>query len=89
MSCQEYHIPGHIQEHVDYITPGVRLRVKTQKRSRDDLEKRGNTNNYRIRPQITQLPSKPEVNSTTCDIYVVADCTRSMCFQRQTEDGES
>ncbi|KAK8133413.1 hypothetical protein PG984_005425 [Apiospora sp. TS-2023a] len=25
VACEEYHVPKHIQEHVDYITPGIRL----------------------------------------------------------------
>lgn len=25
VACDEYHVPSHIQRHVDYITPGVKL----------------------------------------------------------------
>ncbi|KAK8077055.1 Tripeptidyl-peptidase sed1 [Apiospora saccharicola] len=25
VACEEYHVPKHIQEHIDYITPGIRL----------------------------------------------------------------
>ena len=26
ISCEEYHVPAHVQSHIDYITPGIRLR---------------------------------------------------------------
>ncbi|KAL9113006.1 MAG: hypothetical protein Q9227_002871 [Pyrenula ochraceoflavens] len=25
VGCEEYHVPGHVQEHIDYITPGLKL----------------------------------------------------------------
>lgn len=25
VACDEYHVPAHIQEHIDYITPGIKL----------------------------------------------------------------
>ncbi|KAI1750022.1 subtilisin-like protein [Xylaria castorea] len=73
MSTESYHLPSKIQEHVDYVTPGTRLRSKQHaakekkmKRSFDD-----------VRPFITQLPGYPQPNSTTCSLYVTADCTRA------------
>ncbi len=48
IACREYHLPSHVSEHVDYITPGIRLRQHPRKvaevRRRDEtmaLEKRG------------------------------------------------
>jgi tripeptidyl-peptidase-1 len=36
-----YHIPSHIQEHIDYITPGIKLFTPPQKATSDsDLERR-------------------------------------------------
>lgn len=33
LGCDEYHVPKHIQEHIDYITPGVKLSPPLRKRS--------------------------------------------------------
>ncbi|TVY82742.1 Tripeptidyl-peptidase sed1 [Lachnellula suecica] len=77
VSTEEYHLPSHIQEHVDYITPGTRLRQrKVQPRLVDgELETRS-TQGQRPRPYITQLPGAPNVSSSNCDVYVTAECTR-------------
>jgi hypothetical protein len=31
IAAEGYHVPSHIQEHIDYITPGTRLRTGTAK----------------------------------------------------------
>ncbi|KAI9711500.1 MAG: hypothetical protein M1820_002063 [Bogoriella megaspora] len=44
IACDEYHIPAHVQKHVDYVTPGLRLvaggKISTPTDSENDLEKR-------------------------------------------------
>lgn len=75
ISTEEYHIPAHVQEHIDYVTPGVRLRVKRAEATRN-LSKRGAIDKNRVKPFITQLKAYPHPNSTTCSMYVTADCTR-------------
>ncbi|KAF3319137.1 hypothetical protein TWF173_003588 [Orbilia oligospora] len=49
VACDEYHIPRHIQEHIDYITPGIKLfppsgplspeREKLRKRQKRELKR--------------------------------------------------
>ncbi|KUJ15936.1 alkaline serine protease [Mollisia scopiformis] len=79
ISTEEYHIPTHIREHIDYVTPGTRLRQRAAKRHvnkairADGLEKRVPDT---VKPLITQLPGFPHPNSSVCDIYVTAECTR-------------
>jgi len=76
ISTEEVHLPAHIQGHVDYVTPGSRLRTRRakpnalQKRAVDALGPRRPT------PKITKLPGFPYPNSTSWDIYVAAECTR-------------
>lgn len=81
ISAEEYHIPEYIQEHIDYVTPGTRLRSRDLgKRSwSTEFEKRSGSD-YLLRPtpHITKLPGFPNPNSTTCDIYVTAECTRGI-----------
>lgn len=32
LGCEEYHVPAHLSEHIDYITPGVKLSAAVKKR---------------------------------------------------------
>lgn len=75
ISTEEYHVPAHVKEHIDYVTPGVRLRTRRAEATHN-LNKRTNLDKNRVKPFITQLPGFPHPNSTTCSIYVTADCTR-------------
>lgn len=74
ISTEEYHVPAAISEHIDYVTPGVRLRSRRAEVTRN-LKKRAG-DNKRVKPLITQLAGFPHPNSTTCSIYVTAECTR-------------
>ncbi|TAQ87686.1 hypothetical protein B7494_g3994 [Chlorociboria aeruginascens] len=75
ISSEEYHVPTHIQEHIDYVTPGTRLRRRNVKKAQaGKLSKR--TGASRPTPLITQLPGFPYPNASTCDTYVTAECTR-------------
>jgi tripeptidyl-peptidase-1 len=74
ISTEEYHVPSHIQEHIDYITPGSRLRQRNLKIESAGIDKRAAAK--RPTPFITQLPAFPHPNSSTCDTYVTAECTR-------------
>lgn len=74
ISTDEYHVPTHIQEHIDYVTPGTRLRQRNVKAARDlKLAKRAPT----VQPLITKLPGFPNPNAGNCDVYVTAECTRT------------
>jgi len=81
ISTEEYHVPTHIREHIDYITPGTRLRGRSAKMENRNtkMEKRGVLGG---RPFITELPGFPHPNSSVCDIFVTAECTRGMFFSR-------
>ncbi|KAI0018743.1 subtilisin-like protein [Xylariomycetidae sp. FL0641] len=80
ISTEAYHMPATVQEHVDYVTPGTRLRNKRQagKTTMMKKTKRETASGYKndVKPFTTVLPSFPNPNSTTCSIYVTADCTR-------------
>ncbi|KAI1124400.1 peptidase S8/S53 domain-containing protein [Nemania abortiva] len=74
VSTEEYHVPKHIQEHIDYITPGIRLRTRTaQMQSSRDISKRAND----MYEDVTLLSGFPNPNSSTCSLYVTAECTRA------------
>ncbi len=67
VSCEEYHIPGHVQEHIDYVTPGVRLRAKAKHTKRS----------VEHGPRLDfEIGGPFEINSSTCGEYIVAECVR-------------
>lgn len=48
VACDEYHVPARIQEHIDYVTPGIKLMaggkavtVGAKEKRTDPIEKRG------------------------------------------------
>lgn len=69
-------MPSHVQDHVDYVTPGTRLRTRSTGGKDSSKRKRSLKDGNVVRPQITKLPGFPHPNATTCDIYVTAECTR-------------
>ncbi|KAI0506816.1 subtilisin-like protein [Xylaria bambusicola] len=75
LSTDSYHVPSKIQEHIDYVTPGTRLRSRQHAAKEKKMKRSGFKND--VRPFITKLPTFPEPNSTTCSIYVTAECTRA------------
>ncbi|KAI1325767.1 subtilisin-like protein [Xylariaceae sp. FL0255] len=77
LATEAYHVPVAIQEHIDYITPGTRLRSRGQVSKQDRHAKRSIRDGVKPRPEITVLPGYPNPNSTTCSIYVTAGCTRA------------
>ncbi|EFQ35648.1 Pro-kumamolisin [Colletotrichum graminicola] len=71
IATEEYHIPIHVREHIDYVTPGTRLRSRSNIHPGSGKAKRGH-----VKPAITPLPGFPSLNATTCDTYITAECTR-------------
>ncbi|KAH8883036.1 alkaline serine protease [Thozetella sp. PMI_491] len=89
LASEEYHLPAHIAEHVDYITPGIRLRrdptevAKLKRRGQESLvEKRAvvpsNTGIMEIPEAMKQSASgESPFNSSVCDVYVSQVCIRN------------
>ena len=59
VACDEYHVPAHIQKHVDYITPGIKL-MSTHAIGKDDLKKRDDS------------PAFPRIKKPMVDVKVLA-----------------
>ncbi|KAK3319647.1 alkaline serine protease [Cercophora scortea] len=86
VAADAYHIPSHIKEHIDYITPGIRLRAdpgKVRKHKREleaaRLKKRGVVPTYTGLVPISEkkLPGLPQLNSSVCNLYVTPECIRT------------
>lgn len=95
IACDEYHIPTHIQEHIDYATPGIRLRENGAMKRR--LEKReknvpGLSVGLHAHNYIAYLNAAddiPFVNSTTCSSFITADCIRGWSSESVTKRTQS
>lgn len=80
---REYHIPFQVQEHIDYITPGIRLRpdpgrVRRLKRQADGekLRKRS-VKAMNTGLEVIEATGLPPLNSTICDTFVTQECIRT------------
>lgn len=77
ISCQEYHIPKYIQRHVDYVMPGIRMMPQARNRGTANSKKRASPVQDEPRASPTVWPGFPQVNSTSCDNYIVPSCIKS------------
>lgn len=92
ISCEEYHVPSHVQEHVDYIMPGIRLLPGMNKRAATKTTnlkqaKRDSRTSVQSR-QSTVYPGLPEINSTSCDSYIVPECIKGKMSFISAEEPE-
>lgn len=82
VACDQYHVPVDIQEHVDYITPGIKL--FSTKADKKGLKKRtfGITGSTVTKPELRPLPngltfadiSGPLDTSAQCDTTITPAC---------------
>ena len=79
LGCEEYHLPSHLVEHVDYITPGVKLSAPMKKRAANsDLELE------RLRTSALQTRSPTEARASLpqdlghCDTNITTQCIRAL-----------
>ncbi|KAL9080561.1 MAG: hypothetical protein Q9157_000703 [Trypethelium eluteriae] len=93
IACDGYHVPEHVQKHVDYITPGLRLiaggkaSANTLTQDGYDIEKRGfRTNGHSnfTGPSIKQVLSNAtgqaiaNAQLANCDSYITPACIATM-----------
>ncbi|KUJ16192.1 subtilisin-like protein [Mollisia scopiformis] len=90
VACEQYHVPGHLQEHIDYITPGIKLFThKRRPNPNFDIEKRtfgvtsGDGNGDLLPPLLKSLGMTldallaiPELQ--VCDIAVTPACIKAL-----------
>ncbi|TAQ90266.1 hypothetical protein B7494_g1422 [Chlorociboria aeruginascens] len=84
-ACEEYHVPKHIREHIDYITPGIKLLAppqshisKKQSAAAAALAKKDlSTRNYHN----LLTKTKKYTNSSdlsTCDVAITPACVAAL-----------
>ncbi|KAI1858042.1 uncharacterized protein JN550_012935 [Neoarthrinium moseri] len=91
IACEEYHVPKHIQDHIDYITPGIRLMGLGDLQESPKLKRSTNTGSGREGPSRFALPvetvgrtgakgpaNEPYQLNGGCDRYMTPDCIRKL-----------
>lgn len=91
IGCDEYHVPQHVKEHVDYITPGLKLLTGGKNPKDRDLSKRGEKAKRGFRTNGSQKFSPPIISGTlsksqlpslnslsTCDSFITPACIAAM-----------
>jgi tripeptidyl-peptidase-1 len=89
IACDEYHIPEHLKEHVDYVTPGLKLLAGGKASSPAAKEKRGFRTNgsgkfsgpvlgEAITEALTNLNSSQSSMLANCDQYITPPCIMAM-----------
>lgn len=70
ISAHEYHVPESIHDHIDYITPGIRL----------PLLKKQNGNNRKAKDSQRKRPmtTHSSTNGTGCDTQVTPNCISTL-----------
>ncbi|TAQ88300.1 hypothetical protein B7494_g3398 [Chlorociboria aeruginascens] len=69
-----YHIPIHVQEHIDYITPGIKLLAPRNRENR----KRG-IGKHSYFQSISPLPFTASANPlANCDILITPECIKAL-----------
>lgn len=88
-ACDQYHVPQAIQEHIDYISPGIRLMAPMQGRYRRDLGTRGGKMTLDVSPAPAPAPAtrqsaspRAETNLTgslaNCDVWITPACVAAL-----------
>lgn len=89
-SCERYHVPKHVREHIDYITPGIKLLAPSDKETTNygGLRKRGWPSSPGGRPHhgpwpkhykpTYPMPHNPAQNLSTCDIAITPACVKAL-----------
>ena len=77
-ACDKYHLPKHIQEHVDYVTPGVKLLAPVE----NAFEKRDEPARSRNRQPLRKWPAWPGLFNSTdlsmCDVAITPACVAAL-----------
>ncbi|ROW00084.1 hypothetical protein VSDG_03559 [Cytospora chrysosperma] len=89
VGCNEYHLPKHVQEHVDYVTPGLKgTRMDLRPSSARRRSASGNVKDKsgsRRRPQSYRRKAMPDLSAysnssdlATCDQVITPACLRAL-----------
>ena len=80
LGCEDYHVPSHLVEHIDYITPGVKLSAIVRKRDARQLTRSAAP--FDLETRDTDILSRAESSLPNdlkhCDKVVTPECIRAL-----------
>ncbi|CAN8096667.1 unnamed protein product [Discula destructiva] len=83
VAAEDYHIPAEIRRHIDYITPGIRLRAdpgqirRLRRQAEDENRRKRAVKAMNTGLELIEAASLPPLNSSICDTYVTQECIRT------------
>ncbi|KAF2101778.1 subtilisin-like protein [Rhizodiscina lignyota] len=80
-ACDLYHIPNHITEHVDFVTPGVGLNVRNHPQGGPPSPWKRGINDHHEPAKFQEFPHEKIHNNSdlaTCDIAITPACIRAL-----------
>lgn len=83
--CDAYHLPKHVREHIDYVTPGIKLLAPIESRQKMKREVVMNENGLEKRTTHGLLQKPDDANCTgepddlsTCDVAITPACVAAL-----------
>ena len=79
-ACEEYSVPAHIREHIDYITPGIKLLAPSGRGyKREEIVKRGVMHNAPGNIKVDIPAANPNATDlSSCDVTITPACIRAL-----------
>ncbi|KAF1979797.1 subtilisin-like protein [Bimuria novae-zelandiae CBS 107.79] len=80
VGCDEYYLPKHLQEHIDYVTPGVKgIHLKRASSDKKSLNRRAASLHARRQTFMPDMTLQQNSSSLdTCDQMITHDCIRAL-----------
>ena len=79
LGCEEYHLPSHLVEHIDYITPGVKLSALVKKRAAHRAEQQQSSDlQTRSSAELTEAQASLPPDLRHCDTNITMQCIRAL-----------
>lgn len=78
-ACEQYHVPKHIQEHIDFIMPGINLAMPVDQHSRrSDKANRRPSTLYRRSEATRGALSARAADLSTCELTMTPACIAAL-----------
>lgn len=81
-ACEKYHLPKHIQQHVDYVTPGVKLLAPVKRGYEESRHRKRGMNvsgeGPNDPPKIRYTKKPDNLTLANCDKAITPDCISAL-----------
>ncbi|CAK7264273.1 hypothetical protein SEPCBS119000_000904 [Sporothrix epigloea] len=91
LAVEDYHIPHQVREHIDYVTPGIRLRrdlgndqKKQRRQQHENEDRRRSLHSPYMETEVLgsfstdMIMRFPPMNLTNCNLFVTPECIRHL-----------